>query len=281
MDIERQHLNSSEKIVVGANQLQHFNIRCPSCQKLFRVDSREIKSSQPHYDCSSCKGRFTFDFPPTNVNHVETRMVSQTETFALKEEAANTAAVMGVDLKKCPKCSAINPKMASECLKCHVIFEKVEDLAMDPALGAFPSLVRAWQELMSDYDNLKKHLAFVDRCEDLQALPFALKKYEILKQAQPQDEVAQKMFQSVWVKALAGKVIGQVAQHKYVNQYLGQVNWTRMRKLAPFAFALIFILSGLAHVGLRNLVGVGAAILFLTLGLTIFIKGRISLADFW
>lgn len=277
MDIERQHLNSSEKIVVGANQLQHFNIRCPSCQKLFRVDSREIKSSQPHYDCSSCKGRFTFDFPPSSVNRVETRMVSQAETFALKESTANTAAVMGVDLKKCPKCSAINPKLAGECLKCHVIFEKVEDLVMDPALGAFPSLVRAWHELMSDYDNLKKHLAFVDRCEDLQALPFALKKYEILKEAQPQDEVAQKMFQSVWVKALAGRVPG----HKYVNQYLAQVNWMRVRKLAPVVFAMIFILSGLAHAGSRNLVGVGAAILFLTLGLTIFIKGRISLADFW
>lgn len=276
MDIERQHLNSSEKIVVGANQLQHFNIRCPSCQKLFRVDSREIKSSQPHYDCSSCKTRFTFDFPPTNVNRVETRMISQTETFALKESTVQSA-VIGTDLKKCPKCSAINPKLAGECLQCHVIFAKLEELPLDSSLGAFPSLVRAWHELMSDYDNLKKHLAFVDRCEDLQALPFALKKYEILKEAQPQDEVAQKMFRSVWGKAFAGRV----AKHPQVRKYASQVNWTRVKKLSPFVFGMMFILWGLANAGSRNLVGVGAAILFLTLGLTIFIKGRISLADFW
>lgn len=279
MDIERQHLNFSEKIVVGANQLQHFNIRCPSCQKLFRVDSREIKSSQPHYDCSSCLGRFTFDFPPTNVNRVETRMISQAETFKLKEDAMN-AAVMGTDLKKCPKCEAVNPKMAGECIKCRVIFAKVEDLSLDPAVGAFPSLMKAWQELMSDYDNLKKHLAFVDRCEDLQALPFALKKYEILKDAQPQDETAQQMFQKVWVKSLAGRMTQKVAD-KYLNKYLQQINWERVRKLAPLAIGSFLVLCGLANAGSRNLVGVGAAIIFLTLGTTIFLKGRISLADFW
>jgi hypothetical protein len=271
MDTERQHLNSSEKIVVGANPLQHFNVRCPSCQKLFRIDSREIKSSQPHYDCSSCKGRFTFDFPPANVNRVETRLVSQAETFTLQE--TETTAVIGTDLKKCPKCSAINPKPAEECIRCHVIFAKLEELPLDPALGAFPSLMRAWQELLSDYNNLKKHLAFVNRCEDLQALPFALKKYELLKEAQPQDEMAQQMFHSVWMKSLARRVSKQ--------KFIAQINWARVRRLAPFALGTLLILIGFSTTGWRNLVGVGAAILFLTLGLTIFIKGRISLADFW
>lgn len=278
MDTERQYNNSSEKIVQGANQLLHFNVRCPSCSKLFRVDSREIKSSLPHFDCSSCLTRFTFDFPPSNVNKIETRAISQAETFNLQETEVQP--VIGVDLKKCPKCSTLNPKLASECIKCHVIFEKLEDLSMDPAQGAFPSLVRAWQELMSDYDNLKKHLAFVDRCEDLQALPFALKKYEILKDAQPQDETAQKMFQNVWVKSFAGRVTHQVTQ-RYLKQYIDQVNWTRVRKLAPLATGALLILGGLASSGSRNMVGVGAAIIFLTLGFTIFIKGRISLADFW
>lgn len=265
-------------MVSGANILAHFNVRCPSCNKLFRIDSREIKSASPHFDCTACKARFSFDFPPENVNRIETRLVSQKDTFQLDDSVDHEAIP---ELRKCPKCSSLNPRLSKECIKCGVIFEKVENLGADDAsLGAIPSLVKAWQELMSDYDNLKKHVAFVDRCEDLHALPYALKKYQSLKEAQPQDDVAQKMFHRILLRNIKSKAETN-SVYQRGQQILARVNWVRVRKLAPFGVALFFILVGLSSGMARNMVGVGAAILFLTLGLRVFLKGRLSLEDFW
>lgn len=269
----------SEKFVVGANQLAHFNVRCPSCNKLFRIDSREIKSSSPHFDCSACKTRFSFDFPPSNVNKIETRVVSQKDTFQLEDSVDQSA--LPDELRKCPKCSSLSPRLSKECIKCGIIFERVESVPVtDAALGAIPSLVKAWQDLMGDYDNLKKHVAFVDRCEDLQALPYALKKYQSLKEAQPQDDVAQKMFHKVLLKNLHGRA-EQMNWYQNAKSALLKVNWVRIRKLTPTTIGVLLILSGLFQTAGRNMVGVGAAILFLTVGLTVFFKGRLSVEDFW
>lgn len=267
-----------EKMVHGANTLAHFNVRCPSCNKLFRIDSREIKSSNPYFDCTACKARFTFDFPPTNVNKIETRVISQKDTFQLEDSIDHEAVP---ELKKCPKCSAMNPRLTKECIKCGVIFERVESVpAEDAALGAIPSLMKAWQDLLSDYDNLKKHVAFVDRCEDLQALPFALKKYESLKEAQPQDDVAQKMFHRILLRNI-GRKTRNLSWVQNTQAAVSKVNWTRVRKLTPLVIGFALILLGLSKNSSRNMVGIGAALLFLTIGLTVFIKGRLSLEDFW
>ncbi len=275
---DRSADKSPDKFVTGANQLAHFNVRCPSCSKLFRIDSREIKSASPHFDCSSCKTRFTFDFPPSNVNKVETRMVTQKDTFQLEDSVDREALP---EIRKCPKCSALNPRLTKECLKCGVIFEKVESLPpADAALGAIPSLVKAWQDLMGDYDNLKKHVAFVDRCEDLQALPFALKKYQSLKEAQPQDDVARQMFHQVLIKNLQGRA-EKMSGYMQVKAVLAKVNWVRVRKLAPVAIPVLMIMSGLVQNAGRNMVGLGAALLFLPVGITVFVKCRLSPEDFW
>ncbi len=268
---------SFEKMVLGANQLAHFNVRCPSCNKLFRIESREIKSASPHFDCNACKTRFTFDFPPISANKVETRVVSQTDTFQLEDSIDREAMP---ELRRCPKCNAMNPRLTKDCIKCGIIFEKVEKLGSDGPLGAIPSLVKAWQDLMGDYDNLKKHMSFVHRCEDLQALPFALKKYESLKEAQPQDPLAQQMFHQVLLKNFKTRA-QKMAAVQNLQSALATINWSRLRKLAPLVIGLSLILVGLSRHTARNLIGIGAAVLFLSIGLTVFIKGRISLEDFW
>ena len=290
MELNTTLKNSAEnlpqdKMVVGANTLAHFNVRCPACDKLFRVDSREIKSSTPQFDCTSCKVRFTFDFPPVSANKVETRTVSMKETYQnlnAPTDQVDFAAIAG--LKDCPKCATKNPRLVKECIKCGVLFNKVENLPLETSLGAFPSLVKAWQELMSDYNNMTKHVAFVDRCEDLQALPFALKKYETLKEVQPTDKLALEMFHKVLIRKMSRRAdrISWVHNSKeFLTRISGKINWPRVRKVSPFALSLAMIIVGLSSHAARNLAGMGAALLFLTIGLTVFIKGRIDLADFW
>jgi hypothetical protein len=184
-------------------------------------------------------------------------------------------------LRKCPKCEGFSPRLSEECHKCGVIFAKIENLPLDSKMGALPSLMRAWQELMDDYSNVTKHLAFVDRCDDLQAVPFALKKYQDLKEAQPHDEIAQKMFRHTLFKSFAKPAEVVSEQMAKMQKWTDKVNWGRVIRLSPLFLALALVMIGTSHGGLRNLIGIGTSIIFISLGMALFLKGRIHWQDFW
>jgi hypothetical protein len=277
----------------------HFNLRCPACDKLYRIDSREIISTTPHFDCNACRGRFSFSYPPQSFYEIETKIVTKKRSakklaeqlefapqlepqsepiqFALRQEIE--PAIMKIpSLKDCPKCHSQNALLNKECDQCGIIFDRVQDVPMDAKLGVFPSLLKAWQDLMADYENVTKHIHFVDRCEDLKALPFALKKYQALKDAQPNDALVKQMFHRVMVKSLKTKTENLTGLQKAIN-ILSKVHWLRVIKATPLVVAVGLIIFGLSKTGMRNLVGIGAAILFLNIGLNAFIKGRISAKD--
>jgi hypothetical protein len=303
--------NNPENSGIANHQESHFNLRCPACDKLYRIDAREIISSTPHFDCSGCKARFTFNYPPVSFANIETKIVAKKKKaapmaeqlefmphleeqkelpvqFSLHEEIEPVMVKLDVkpnvlkmkSFKACPKCQTQNELLNKECDQCGVLFEKVQDVPMDSKLGVFPSLIKAWQDLMTDYENVTKHIKFVDRCEDLQALPFALKKYEALKEAEPNDSLMKQMFHRVLIKSLKTKTENITWLNK-TTEVLARVNWARAWKMAPMAVATGLIVFGLSKHGMRNLVGIGAAILFLNVGLKVFIKGRISAKDFW
>ncbi len=327
----------AKPMIEGANLWAHFNVRCPGCNKLYRVDSREIKSTQPHFSCSACHVVFSFDFPPKQLARVETRVV-QVSTSAINKSAdvaSNSVSghydvlksnndhrtdfeggavgvgavnTLGVGktlprfgktsnlqfqegeaaLKSCPKCAAKNPRLSKECIKCGVIFEKLENLPLDPKIGALPSLVRMWQDLMRDYENLAKHLEFVDRCEDLEALPFAMSKYQELKSIQPQDSLAEEMFQAVWLKNFRHRAEKIPGMRRLLDRTEGAwqkavqaLPWARILRFSPYVVSSMMILVGLINQGSRNLVGTGSALLFLSLGILFLWKGRIHWKDLW
>lgn len=259
-----------------------LQLRCPGCRKLYQVNARDLQSGHPHFDCKSCQVTFTFDNPPKNPKMIPTRVVSlakiQTREQKEKEEVIP-------ELKKCVKCAKLNPKISNECYNCGLVFEKAESVSNEmKQLGALPSLMKAWAELMKDYSNMAKHVAFVDRCEDLQALPFALKKYQELKEIQPQDSLATMMFNSVLFKNIsqrAQKLPFLLMIKDEIQKWAQQVNWRKVIKLSPLVLSFVLILLGLLKPGWRNLIGGGVSLLFLTIGLTITIKGRLRLSDFW
>jgi hypothetical protein len=133
---------------------------------------------------------------------------------------------------------------------------------------------------MKDYSNISKHITFVDRCEDLQALPFALKKYQDLKEIQPQDTMTLNMFKTVLFRSLSAKA-EKVPYLVVAKERLQKINWRRVAKLSPFVLAAGLILLGLFKPGWRNFIGGGVSLLFLTIGLHITIKGRLRLSDLW
>ncbi len=251
-----------------------LRVACPSCSKSYRIDTRDIRSSEPHFECMACLCTFGFPFPVQNPMKVVARLLKPSRQ-PLDEQKAKA-----IDVKTCRKCSALNAKGSKECRGCGAIFAQLEGLPMDSKIGALPSLVRAWKDLMQDYDNLKKHVAFVDRCEDLQAIPYALKKYKDLKEAQPQDQIASEMVHRVLARRFARQAEA-LREHPSVQLMVRQVNWKRIRKLAPWLASGCLIAAGLTHPAFKNLAGVGASLLFISLGLLLFFKGRIRFEDFW
>ncbi len=252
-----------------------LRVRCPACEKLYRIDTRDVKSSEPHFECLVCQSVFGFEYPTPTPLDVPAKMIRRSQV-PLEGKVDHRP----MDVKTCPKCVALNARGSAECRHCGVIFSRLNDLPLDSKMGALPSLVKAWQDLMSDYGNLTKHLNFVSRCEDLQAVPYALKKYQDLKEAQPHDPMAQEMLHRVLMRRFAVGA-GLVKDHPAMQAVVNRINWIRLRKLAPWLISVALITLGLTHPDAKNLAGIGASILFITLGLHLFLKGHISISDFW
>ncbi|GIL18704.1 MAG: hypothetical protein BroJett040_24550 [Oligoflexia bacterium] len=255
-----------------------YEFRCPQCFKLYKVQKSDILSSQPHFECQACQVQFTFDYPPKNPRAIYTRVVN-TQLPKLMNGKIQNIKAKRPELKKCPKCQTMNPRSAADCIKCQVVFEKVEALSpADAKAGGAPSLLKAWQDLMHDYNNLTKHLAFVDRCEEMHALPFALKKYKELKEVQPHDSLAQQMVNSVLLKALEKQA--QTAAKLPLIRQMRELPWRKIARVSPVVISILMIMIGTISHANRNLVGIGASLLLLTLGLAWFFKGRIHPDDF-
>ena len=120
------------------NQEIKVVIRCPTCSKLYEVDSKLIKSSSPHFDCLVCAEVFSFVFPPKDWKKIQ--------TFKVLDPKSSTQNNSLQRLKKeCPKCGILNLTSASECYACQVLFKSFALLKNETFPNALPSLIEAWQ----------------------------------------------------------------------------------------------------------------------------------------
>ena len=275
MEIESA-VNKETEAVLHDQMLIEF--RCPQCFKLYCTEADDVQSAQPQFECQVCHAEFAFDFPPENPKSVLTRSLSLPQVGKLAEVTVQSEAETQPELTVCPKCATPNPRPQAECYKCGVILAKAKQLT-----AGRPSLMRMWQELMQDYTNITKHMAFVNRCEDLQALPFALKRYQSLKEVQPQDSLATQMLNSVLVRSLSAQTRTWVAHPKFAStrELLKSIPWHNLLRSSPLAFGSVMILVGLLDRGHRNMLGGGVTLLVLTLGFVAFLKGRVAVSDFW
>lgn len=260
-----------------------LKIRCPSCAKLYEVESEEIHSSTPLFQCISCESRFSFEFPPVDPLNVSCFLVeTQVVASAAKhqEEILETLSVSepgAQEMKSCPKCGALNGRRAKECYSCHVLFERLEGLPKDPSLKAQPSLVRKWKNLVENFENEELHDEFIRACHELDALRFATLKYEELREAQGGDPQCDAMIARINSLMLVG-----LAQKPLVKSSPEAVRpkWQKYMYWGPFGLSVLLILLGMINKGHRNLIGAGVALAFMAAGLIIMIRGKISWNDF-
>ncbi|WP_374028119.1 hypothetical protein ACES2J_05815 [Bdellovibrio bacteriovorus] len=269
-----------------------LKIRCPSCAKLYEVESDDIQTESPLFQCISCEGRFSFEYPPQDPANVICFAVSlEAEEASLAESApelekselvlaAKRQEEIAVEpgaqeMKGCPKCGALNGRRAKECYSCHVIFEKLEGLPKDPSLKAQPSLVRKWKNLVENFDNESLHDEFIRSCHELDALRFAILKYEDLKTAQGGDPQCDQMIARINSLMMVG-----LSQKPTAKDQAMKPKWNKYMYWGPFGLSALLILLGMINLGHRNLIGVGVALACMAAGLIVMIKGKISASDF-
>ncbi|WP_413584758.1 hypothetical protein [Bdellovibrio sp. HCB274] len=275
-----------------------LKVRCPGCAKLYEVASDDIHSETPVFQCISCENRFGFEYPPVDPANVFAFLVSnpgmaavsdaqqkQITTEEILESITKPAVeptseqVKNQDMKSCPKCGALNGRRAHECYSCHVLFERLEGLPQDASLRAQPSLVRKWKNVLDNFEDESLHEAFVKSCAELDALRFAIMKYEEIKTAQGGDALCDQMIariNSMMMVGISQKPTTRVNNPAHANR----PKWMKWIYIGPFALSALLVLWGLLNLGNRNLVGVGVALACMSAGLIIMIRGRLSLSDF-
>lgn len=282
--------------------MNQFRVRCPSCAKLYQIDVATVFSTSPQFQCVACPTKFTFDFPPTDPQHIECRKV---------EERSSASIV--VAKRKCPRCGMECAQTFTECPSCQVIFEKLEDLPSDPELKAQPSLVRRWKELLEDFGSEEKHRYFVMACRALEALPFAKYKYEEILRAQGQDPVSERMLEQIAAMTKvaerpatpaarvrekeaskpADAIVDRTPAAKPVitakfapppsplpaPKAMGlALGWIKFALVVCCAICAMAVLIGFSGQVPRNVIGVGLAVGFLSGGLAAALPGKVSLS---
>jgi hypothetical protein len=260
--------------VSGADLSAHFNVRCPSCTKLYRVESKNVHNSHPEFNCKKCFSTFSFLNPPQDINNVKTFLVQNPRLSDLKSISENSQVAIDKPeevFKKCPRCGLVNPRTFSECLSCHAVFNK-EITGLGPnKMG----LTKAWQELVQDYTNLKKHFGFVEACTDLNALPYALKKYEDLKSLQPSDPIVDQMLTQIRFRAAELDFQRQEILDKKVK--LEKIK--KIFRLSPLFLSGLMLLLGILFTGYRNMIGFSVALLFIHIGLKLITLDNFKFSD--
>lgn len=291
LDPSNEYKSQPEKdIFLDETPAANIEVRCPQCLKLYCVSSNDIHSNRPSFECRVCLALFAFEYPPrtsaagVSSGRVVARTLKLPQVKKLSQQGAAKSAP-AEELKSCPKCHSLNPRTSEDCFKCGIVFSKYS------ATGERASLMKAWRDIFDDYTSVAKHFAFVDRCEELHALPYALKKYKDLREAQPHDPVAREMVNSIMLKLMetsAGKATSRVAQRVAEKTGLGRLifnvkawPWARIVRLSPVSLGMVLIVVGITRWGAPNLVGAGAAVMAMSLGMQLFFRGRLHWHDLW
>ncbi len=260
---------------------ESLRVRCPACRKLYLVQFGDIQEAKPRFECVQCRGRFWLSLPDMDLASELVGIPLQVKDVpmtARKSRAATDASARG-ETEPCPKCAKPVALGASECGSCGVMISKARDVAAaggEPRLpAATPMLESLWKKVIADYGDPALHAEFVRLAEKERALPYAAAQYAQMLKLMPTDEVTQSKVREV--QALATLIMpprepamaaGFVSGSAGSSSSGGESKLNRPRKYVrlwqlPLMAATVLIIVGLLIPFFRNLVGVGAAFLFL------------------
>lgn len=295
-----EEANSTTRVEtqIGTSELA-VKTRCPQCDKLYIVDTQHLNDDVAVFRCRHCSSSFFFavdqvlnqqvesilvDIPTFRMPELEfvdparpevlksARAVS--ESAATKENKqqdiqSTVAPPPTVATQLCPKCQSVNLPSAKDCVSCGINFVKFQIMKSDgPSLRRIhPVLHSQWQTVIENYEEPRHHDRFVELCVDKQQLPLAARCYERIIAADPADEIARQ--RRTQVQGLAAIPL-ELAR--------AQLEPAQVPLWRRYSFAIVYTVSGiLVTLGFaiptyRNLVGMGVALLMVSLGVQFWLR---------
>ncbi len=282
MDVQLESVSQHD----DSKKRSKIRMRCPDCGRLYEVGLAEIKSAEPHFECFHCHGIFSLN------TDLIAKANSTNSTTSSARTPFKTESIRPGKVRRCPKCGEANMATALACTGCSVLFKKVGTRSLfetkqdGPRATTELALDQKWKCLMDDFDNETLHQDFLKACRESSGdgsyLEYALKRYEDLKSHLGGNPMCQKR-----IIELNSEISGRVSNRsspgifdkglkEISNQITNQTSRLKVAdtsvlkkygSLAPYALGLIFILIGLiGGAEVRNLIGLGAAILFFNYG---------------
>jgi hypothetical protein len=170
---------------------------------------------------------------------------------------------------KCPKCSVKTSANATECMQCGLLFAKYrpifeEGIPGEIRLEGRRDLADLWAAVLTDYSDESKHHQFIFACDEAGCLPYASQKYARVLVAVPHEDVAKRMRRQIIAlatsKAESGGATGLWSFRIPGFNSLAIV-------LGSAAMTMGFILPGM-----KNLTGIGASMLALSIAVRFFLR---------
>lgn len=262
------HLNTplNTSLPAGPYSAESFRVRCPHCRKLYLVQFSDIQEAKPRFECSQCHERFWLSLPDMDLSTELTGLPIQVKEAPLPPRRREPPAVKK-DLEPCPKCFKPNEARARECGHCGVMLSKARaGLNFDENLPARSASVEgAWKKLVDDYGDEKLHSEFIRISVQEGSLPYAAAQYGQMRKLMPTDDITKKRIEEI--QALGAMLVPPRVEKPKAPMYprLWQV---------PFVGAALLIIVGMVFPVLRNIVGLGAAFLFLAVAMHIQLRRR-------
>jgi hypothetical protein len=240
---------------------ESLRVRCPSCRKLYLVQYADIQEVKPRFECVQCHSRFWLALSDMDFTN---------EIFGIPvqvKEAPPAPRPKNKETEPCPKCFKTNEVGVAECRHCGVVIEKYRNGLdfTEPVPSHSRTLEQLWRRVVADYANPEAHGEFIRACQRERNLAYAGSLYSQMRKLMPTDEETSRRLKEI--QALGSVVMPQAAEKRLQRIYprLWQV---------PLFVSTVMILVGSALPVFRNMVGVGAAILFIGVAMHLHFRTR-------
>ncbi|MBX3022032.1 MAG: hypothetical protein KF799_10180 [Bdellovibrionales bacterium] len=240
-----------------------LRVRCPHCRKLYLVQFSDIQEAKPRFECVQCRTRFWMSLPEMDLTGEVMGLPLQVKETPVKAKAPI------IKKEPCPKCFKPIEMGRNECPSCGVLVEKYRSQMEFSEHGIPPHsshLATLWKGLVGDYGNEGLHTEFLRVCQRERNLAYAAAQYSQMQKLMPQDEITSKRLREVQALAmtyLPPRALGTRAPRMY----------PRLWQIPLMAATLVIIVGMIAPV-FRNMVGIGAALLFLAAALQFQMRRR-------
>ena len=272
MPIETMEEKDMRELERKPFSLDTLRVRCPHCRKLYMVQMGDVSETKPRFECVQCHSRFWLSMADMDFSQEVTGIpVQMKEAPKPRPDLARSKApqpAVAADLQPCPKCFKPVQPRTSECPHCGVMISKLKELSFNEGTPAHSeALGAAWRKVVGDYANESTHAEFLRLAQRERNLAFAGAQYGQMNKLMATDEITKKRLQEV--QALAGIML--TAHGEGIKRPRRQ--YARIWQV-PLAAATMMMVVGLFLPVFRNMVGVGAAILFIALAVQIQTRRR-------